>query len=182
MGHLAAAQAVRDTMGLDRVDFLVANDPWQKSSDRVVTSAVVRLEMVRAMVDGHDGLGVDDREIRRGGLTYTVDTLEDLAKEQPETDVFLIVGQDTANRLNTWHRYEEVLALSTLVIVNRAENSAQDPEMLSGARVQNVSMPRVDVSSTRVRASVSSGESITGLTSDAVASVIRQRGLYGASA
>jgi nicotinic acid mononucleotide adenylyltransferase len=75
-----------------------------------------------------------------------------------------------------------VLALSTLVIVNRAENSVQDPEMLSGARVQNVSMPRVDVSSTRVRASVASGESITGLTSDAVASVIRHHGLYGASA
>ncbi len=117
-----------------------------------------------------------------GGLTYTVDTLEDLALEQPDTDVFLIVGQDTANRLNTWHRYEEVLALSTLVIVNRAENSAQDPEMLSGARVQNVSMPMVDVSSTRVRAAVASGESITGLTTDAVASVIRHHGLYGASA
>jgi nicotinate-nucleotide adenylyltransferase len=92
------------------------------------------------------------------------------------------VGQDTANRLNTLHRYEEVLALSTLVIVNRAENSAQDPEMLSGARVQNVSMPMVDVSSTRVRASVAAGESIAGLTSDAVASVIRHHGLYGASA
>lgn len=169
-------------MGLDRVDFLVANDPWQKSSDRAVSPAVVRLEMVRAMVDGHEGLGVDDREIRRGGLTYTVDTLEDLAKEQPETDVFLIVGQDTANRMSTWHRYEEVLALSTLVIVNRAENSAQDPEMLSGARVQNVSMPMVDVSSTRIRAAVASGESIIGLTSDEVVSVIRQRGLYGATA
>lgn len=168
-------------MGLDRVDFLVANDPWQKSGDRVVSPAVVRLEMVRAMVDGHEGLGVDDREIRRGGLTYTVDTLEDLAKEQPETDVFLIVGQDTANRMSTWHRYEEVLALSTLVIVNRAENSAQDPGMLSGARVQHVSMPMVDVSSTRIRSAVASGKSIIGLTSDAVVSVIRQRGLYGAT-
>ena len=182
MGHLAAALEVRATMGLDRVDFLVANDPWQKSSDRVVSSAAVRLEMVRAMVEGRDGLGVDDREIRRGGLTYTVDTLEDLAKEQPETDVFLIVGQDTANRISTWHRYEEVLALSTLVIVNRADNDAQHSEMLSGARVHTVSMPTVDVSSTRVRASVAAGEDMIGLTTDAVAAVIRRHGLYGATA
>jgi len=174
--------AVRDTMGLDRVDFLVANDPWQKSSDRVVSPAAIRLEMVHALVNGKDGLGVDDREIRRGGLTYTVETLEELAAEQPETEVFLIVGQDTANRISTWHRYEEVLALSTLVIVNRPETNAQLPLELSGSRVQNVSMPTVDVSSTRVRAAVAYGDDVSALTADSVANVIRDHGLYGATA
>jgi nicotinate-nucleotide adenylyltransferase len=169
-------------MGLDRVDFLVAHDPWQKSSARVVSPAALRLEMVQALVDGRHGLGVDDREIRRGGLTYTVETLEEIAKEQPETEVFLIVGQDTANRISTWHRYEEVLALSTLVIVNRPETNAQLPQELSGAQVQNVSMPTVDVSSTRVRAAVAVGEDIAGLTSDAVARLIQHHGLYGATA
>jgi nicotinate-nucleotide adenylyltransferase len=169
-------------MGLDRVDFLVANDPWQKSSDRVVSPAALRLEMVHALVDGQTGLGVDDREIRRGGLTYTVETLEELAKEQPDTEVFLVVGQDTANRISTWHRYEEVLALSTLVIVNRVENNSQPPEVLSGARVHNVSMPLVDVSSTGVRAQVASGEDFASLTTASVAAVVRRHGLYGASA
>jgi nicotinate-nucleotide adenylyltransferase len=169
-------------MGLDRVDFLVANDPWQKSSDRVVSPAALRLEMVEALVGGQAGLGVDDREIRRGGLTYTVETLEELTKEQPDTEVFLIVGQDTANRIGTWHRHEEVLALSTLVIVNRVENNSQLPEVLSGARVHNVSMPLVDVSSTGIRAKVASGEDIASLTSDSVADLVRRHGLYGASA
>ena len=182
VGHLAAALAVRDTMGLDRVDFLVANDPWQKSSDRVVSPAALRMEMVQALVDGQAGLGVDDREIRRGGLTYTVETLEELAKEQPDTEVFLIVGQDTANRIGTWHRYEEVLALSTLVIVNRAEDNSQLPEVLSGARLQNVSMPLVDVSSTGIRSQVASGEDIASLTSESVATIVRRHGLYGATA
>jgi nicotinate-nucleotide adenylyltransferase len=182
MGHLAAAIAVRDTMGLDRVDFLVANDPWQKSSDRIVSPAALRMEMVQALVDGQAGLGVDDREIRRGGLTYTVETLEELAKEQPDTEVFLIVGQDTANRIGTWHRYEEVLALSTLVIVNRVEDNSQLPEVLSGARVQNVSMPLVDVSSTGIRSQVASGEDIASLTSEPVVAVVRRHGLYGATA
>ena len=182
VGHLAAAKAVRDTMGLDRVDFLVANDPWQKSSDREVSPAALRLEMVHALVEGQTGLGVDDREIRRGGLTYTVETLEELVKEQPDTEVFLVVGQDTANRIGTWHRYEEVLGLSTLVIVNRVENNSQLPEVLSGARVHNVSMPLVDVSSTSIRAKVASGEDIASLTSESVAAVVRRNGLYGATA
>jgi nicotinate-nucleotide adenylyltransferase len=169
-------------MGLDRVDFLVANDPWQKSSDRVVSPAALRLEMVHALVEGQTGLGVDDREIRRGGLTYTVETLEELVKEQPDTEVFLVVGQDTANRIGTWHRYEEVLGLSTLVIVNRVENNSQLPEVLSGARVHNVSMPLVDVSSTGVRAQVASGEDLASLTSDSIAAVVRRHGLYGATA
>jgi nicotinate-nucleotide adenylyltransferase len=169
-------------MGLDRVDFLVANDPWQKSSERVVSSADLRLEMVEALVDGQVGLGVDDREIRRGGLTYTVETLEELASEQSETDIFLIVGQDTANRISTWHRYQEVLALSTLVIVNRVENKPQLAKELSGAQVHNVSMPLVDVSSTGIRAKVASGEDIASLTSESVATIIRHHGLYGATA
>jgi nicotinic acid mononucleotide adenylyltransferase len=66
--------------------------------------------------------------------------------------------------------------------VNRADNDAQHSEMLSGARVHNVSMPTVDVSSTRVRASVAAGEDMIGLTTDAVAEVIRRHGLYGATA
>ena len=97
-GHLAAAIAVRDALGLDRIDFLVANDPWQKSGEREVTPAAVRLQMAQAIVEGIEGIGVDDREVRRGGPTYTVETLEELAFECPGTDVFLIVGQDTADR------------------------------------------------------------------------------------
>ena len=178
-GHLAAAIAVRDALGLDRVDFLVANDPWQKVGEREVTPAALRLEMVRAFVNGVDGLSVDDREVRRGGLTYTVETLEEIAREQPSTDVFLIVGQDTADRIHTWKRHEEVLALSTLVIVNREQNAQHVPAALADARVQFVSMPLVDVSSTGVRAAVASGADISGMTSSRVSELVRANGLYG---
>ena len=181
-GHLAAAIAVRDALGLDRVDFLVANDPWQKVGEREVTPAALRLEMVRALVNGVDGMGVDDREVHRGGLTYTVETLEEIAREQPSTDVFLIVGQDTADRIHTWKRHEEVLALSTLVIVNRDENTQHVPASLATARVQCVSMPAVDVSSTGVRAAVAAGDDISMMTSIAVSEIIRTHGLYGARA
>jgi nicotinate-nucleotide adenylyltransferase len=181
-GHLAAALAVRDALGLDRVDFLVANDPWQKSGDRDVTSAAIRLQMVRALTDDVDGIGVDDREVRRGGPTYTVETLEELAIECPGTDVFMIVGQDTADRIHTWHRHEDLLALSTLVIVNREQNAQHVPAALADARVQFVSMPLIDVSSTSVRAAAGSGDDVSGMTSAGVADIVRANGLYGAKA
>ena len=181
-GHLAAAIAVRDALALDRVDFLVANDPWQKSGQREVTPAGIRLEMAHALVDGYEGLGVDDREVRRGGPTYTVETLEELATEMPGTNVFLIVGQDTADRIHTWHRPADLLDLSTLVIVNRDNNAPHVPDALANARVQFVSMPFVDVSSTAVRAAAAIGSDITAMTSAGVSAVVRSHGLYGATA
>lgn len=173
---------MREALGLDRVDLLVANDPWQKSGERSVTPASIRLQMVQALVDGIAGIGVDDREVRRGGPTYTVETLEELATEQPGTDVFLIVGQDTADRIHTWHRYEDLLALSTLVIVNRDQNAQHVPEALADARVQFVSMPLVDVSSTNVRAAAATGVDVSAMTSSSVAALVRANGLYGVTA
>ena len=131
LGHLAAAEAVRTQLGLDQVLFLVANDPWQKSDARAVSPADVRLKMVHSLIDGRPGLGVDDREIRRGGPTFTADTLEEIHAESPSTDVFLIVGADTASRMHTWHRPDVVARLTTLVDVNR--NDGANPNMHQNA-------------------------------------------------
>lgn len=164
---------MRTQLGLDRVLFVVANDPWQKSDDRAVTPAPIRLEMTAAMVDGEDGLGVDDREIRRGGPTYTADTLEDLTSEHPDTDFYLVVGADTAERIHTWHRPERVRALSTLVVVNRDDRTidAGDGEVV-------VAMTPVDASSSEIRSRIASGETVEHLTLPAVVRIIERHGLY----
>ena len=177
-GHLAAALAVQTQVGLDDVVLMVANEPWQKVGDRQVTPARLRFEMTDALVQGISGLRADDREIRRGGPTFTVDTLEEILAEQPDTEIFLIVGADTANRLETWHRASDVVALSTIVIVNRDDVTNASPGFLHGARVVNVSMNRVDVSSSAIREAVANGESIDSLTSPSVASIIRDCSLY----
>ena len=170
------AEAVRTQLGLDQVLFVVANDPWQKSGTRSVTPAAVRIEMVRAVVDGHPGIEVDDREIRRGGPTYTADTLEEIHAELPDTEIFLIVGADTASHMSTWHRPEVVARLSTLVVVNRTDHDSDTSNAVS------VVMPPVDVSSTLIRDRVAAGQPITHLTTDGVANVIAQHRLYGVSA
>ena len=177
-GHLAAALAVQTQVGLDDVVLMVANEPWQKVGDRQVTPAGLRFEMTDALVQGISGLRADDREIRRGGPTYTVDTLEEILSDQPDTEIFLIVGADTANRLETWHRASDVVGLSTIVIVNRDDSTNTAPGFLHDARVVNVSMNPVDVSSSAIRENVARGESIDSSTSASVASIIRDHSLY----
>ena len=177
-GHLAAAVAVQTQVALDELVLMVANEPWQKVGDRHVTPSQVRWEMTAALVEGISGLRADDREIRRGGPTFTVDTLEEILAEQPNTEIFLIVGADTANRLETWHRASDVVRLSTIVIVNRDDATNTSSEFLRDARVVNVTMTPVDVSSSAIREAVAHGESIDSLTSSSVASIVRDRSLY----
>lgn len=170
-----------DQLGLDEVVFVVANDPWQKTDEGHVSPAEVRLEMTRALVSGHPGMSVDDREVRRGGPTYTVDTLVELTTKTPSVSYYLIVGQDTASRIHTWHRHEEVTALSTLVVVNRTPTETRATESVADRVVHHVSMPPVDVSSTQIRGAVARGESIEGLTTPSVVRVIESHGLYRGS-
>jgi len=172
------ATTVCSALSLDTVVFVVANDPWQKTGDRAVTPAALRLEMTRALVEGHKQFSVDDREIRRGGPTYTVDTLNELHQQNLSDEIFLIVGADTASRIHTWHRYQEVLSLSTLVVVNRTDAHPTLAPELVGARVESVSMPAVDVSSTQIRNAVAADASIEGMTTESVRAFIDVHGLY----
>ncbi len=177
-GHLAAAAAVRAELGLDEVWFVVANDPWQKSGERAVTPAPVRLEMVVTAIAGHEGYRIDDREVLRGGPTYTVDTLEEIRGEHDDVDLYLIVGQDTAQKISsTWHRSDDVFALSTLVVVTRPGTQFNKSVVPEGSVF--VEMTPVDVSSSRVREAISRGESLGDATPDAVVAFIREHGLYG---
>ena len=178
LGHRAAALAVQTQVGLDEIVLMVANEPWQKVGDRQVSAAQVRWDMTDALVQGISGLRADDREIRRGGPTFTVDTLEEILSDQPDTEIFLIVGADTAERLETWHRASDVVGLSTIVIVNRDETTNTAPGFLRDARVLNVTMNPVDVSSSALREAVARGESIDAMTSSSVASIIRDCSLY----
>lgn len=178
LGHLSAALAVQTQVGLDEILLMVANEPWQKVGDRQVTPALVRWDMTGALVQGISGLRADDREIRRGGPTFTVDTLEEILVEQPDTKIFLIVGADTAERLETWHRASDVVGLSTIVIVNRDETTNTAPGFLRDAQVLNVTMNPVDVSSSAIREAVARGESIDSVTSPSVVSIIRDQSLY----
>ncbi|MEJ6511097.1 MAG: nicotinate-nucleotide adenylyltransferase [Actinomycetota bacterium] len=177
IGHIAAAKAVFDALLLERVVLMVANMPWQKVGHRPLSAPEDRLAMTRAAVTGTDGLETSDLEIRRGGPTYTIDSLEELHLSNPDTDLFLILGADAAAGLDSWHRWSELPGLATLVIVERdGETRAEaSPEW----SIERVTMPRVDISSTELRSAAARGATLSPFVPESVIAEIESRGLYG---
>ena len=177
VGHLVTAVNVRFELELDLVLLMVAHRPWQKEGSREITQSDDRLAMVAAAVHGVEGVEASDLEIRRGGDSYTADTLAALAEEHPGAELFTIVGDDAAAGLPTWARFEEVIERSRLVVVDRPGEPVELPDDVAWIRVE---VPRLEVSSTDLRARLRDGRPATFLITEPVLEVIAERGLYGA--
>jgi nicotinate-nucleotide adenylyltransferase len=178
VGHLVAAVNARDAVQLDRVILMVANVPWQKVGARTVSSPEDRLALVEAAVGGVRGLEAGDLEIRRGGESYTADTVAGMHAAGPEDELFVIVGWDVAQYLSTWERFEEIQPLATLVIVNRP--GSPRPRYLedAGWTVAEVTIPNLEISSTDLRARAAEGRPLDYLIPEAGVRCIRARGMY----
>ena len=157
-------------------------------------SGAERLEMVRHAISGDPRFEASAIEIERGGLSFTVDTLSELAERAPEAKRYLLLGADVLATFAKWRHPERILELATLAVFTRSgsddgnarrswsEMSAQW-KAAHGQAPQHepvfVDSRRVDVSSTEVRKRVAGGLSIHGFVPDAVAMYIAERGLYG---
>ena len=175
VGHLVTAVNVRHALDLDAVVLMVANSPWQKEGSRSISPAEDRLAMVEAAVADVDGLVAGDAEIRRGGPSFTADTLATLFECYPEAEFFTIVGDDAAAGLTTWERHEEVVARSRLVVVDRPGAPVELPTGFDWLRVE---VPRLEVSSTDLRARVRDGRPLDYLVTEPVLGIIAIRKLY----
>ena len=180
VGHLVVAVNARHALQLDRLLLVVAHDPWQKSQSRPVSSAEDRLAMVQAAVGDVDGLEASAIELERGGVSYTADTLAALHDEDPSRELFLIVGSDAAAGLPTWERGEEVRALATVVVATRPGTEEGTPP--PGWSWRGLETPRLEVSSTDLRARFVDGRPLDYLVTAPVIDRIRTRGLYRAAA
>jgi nicotinate-nucleotide adenylyltransferase len=176
VGHLVTAVNVRHALNLDLVVLMVAHDPWQKSSERGVTRALDRLALVEAAVSNVEGLVAGRDEIDRGGPSFTADTLQTMSVKYPDAQLFTIVGDDAAAGLPTWERVESVVAQSQLVVVDRPGVSVQLPTQFEWLRVES---PRLEVSSTDLRARFTDGRPLDYLLTAPVLAEIEKRGLYG---
>jgi nicotinate-nucleotide adenylyltransferase len=182
IGHLVMVQEALSQLGLDRVDLMPVARPPHKEA-LADPGADVRLELCRLAVADNDRLGVSDLEIRRGGASYTADTLRALHDRVPEHALTFIVGGDMAQSLPSWREPEAVLALARLAVAEREElrreHIADRLEPLNpGNRVVFFDMPRIDVSSSSIRQRLATGRPIRYLVPDAVAEAIRDRRLY----
>lgn len=176
VGHLVTAVNVRHVLDLDVVIMMVANVPWQKEASRTITPASARLAMVEAAVRDVPGLVPGRQEIDHGGPSYTADTLEVLAAQFPDAEFFTVIGDDAAAGLRTWTRWEEVVERSRLVVVDRPGEHADVDDDLDWFRVE---VPRLEVSSTDLRARFTDGRPLDYLVTTPVLDVIHAHGLYG---
>jgi nicotinate-nucleotide adenylyltransferase len=175
VGHLVTAVNVRYSLDLDVVVLMVANVPWQKEGTRRITPAADRLAMVEAAVADVPGLVAGAHEIELGGPSYTADTLVSLAAEYPEAELFTVVGDDAAAGITSWERYREVVERSSLVVVDRPGNPVELASEVPWIRVE---VPRLEVSSTDLRARSNDGRPLDYLVTEPVLEVITARGLY----
>jgi nicotinate-nucleotide adenylyltransferase len=176
VGHLVTAVNVRHELHLDRVLLVVNEQPWQKLGTRDISAAEDRYAMVAAAVAAVDGLEASRIEIDRGGMSYTADTLRALLDEDPRRELFVILGTDAAVGLPSWERADEVRSLATIVVVERPGSGEGEPP--PGWSWLRVEVPRLEVSSTDLRARVTEGRPLDYLLTPAVIDTIEERGLY----
>lgn len=173
VAHLVVAGDVRHALDLDVVWLVPAGDPWQKRG-AVVAPKEIRAEMCELAAVGLDGIDVSRVEVERTGASVTADTLEDLSA--PDRELFVILGTDAAANMPTWRRLDETRELAAVVVVEREGEHAEPPG--PDWEFQHVHIPRLDVSSSDIRARLAAGRPIDGLVPTPVAEYIRARGLY----
>jgi nicotinate-nucleotide adenylyltransferase len=173
IAHLHAGETALHASVLDRVLFMPAGDPWQKG-DRSLTPAARRLEMTRLAIEGVDRFEVDERETRRDGPTYTIDTLHSFP---PVEELFLILGADAALGLPTWHEWEAVVERAGILVVPRP---GVDPGLVAEAvpSATMLDMAALDLSSTMIRAMAAEGRPFRFLVPPHVHQYIETTGLY----
>jgi nicotinate-nucleotide adenylyltransferase len=183
IGHLLIARDVKEKLGADRVIFIPAYRAPLKEAHSAPPED--RLRMIRLALKDQEGFEVEDYEIRKGGVSYTVETLEYLKGKLPERPGF-ILGADSMLRFHLWREPERVVEMADLVVVDREGlvEKVRDyirttfPFLKEGKNVFFVKTRRVDVSATEIRRRVREGLSIYCLVPEAVEKYILERGLY----
>jgi nicotinate-nucleotide adenylyltransferase len=186
--HLLLAECCREQRQLDHVWFVAAATPPHKQHLAQAT-AKQRVEMLELAIGGHEAFAVSRIELDRGGVSYTVDTLREVRRQQPADELFLLMGADALRDLPTWKDPAEICQLATLVVVRRAGLPELDfshlAEFVDATRLaqfaaSQVQMPLVDFSSTDLRQRAAAGLSLRYRTPRAVEKYIQTQRLYQA--
>jgi nicotinate-nucleotide adenylyltransferase len=193
-GHLRTAFELREALRLAEVRFLPTGNPPHREG--TLANAEMRLQMVRAAVADEPAFTVDDREVRRGGLSYSVDTLSELRAEFPQRPICLLLGMDAFLGLPNWHRWREILELAHVavahrpgwkaptqgplgeVMVDRGTGSVRDLHEAPAGRVFVHAVTQLEISSTELRALISRGRNPRYLVPDSVCKLLKETGWY----
>jgi nicotinate-nucleotide adenylyltransferase len=175
LGHVLVAQAAIEELGLDRLFFIpVAQSPFKLGAN--LAPGAVRLRLLRLALAGRKCCEVDDQEIQRGGISYTVDTLREYARRFPRARLFYIIGADNAAKLNEWRQADELATLADFVAVPRPGGSdAVFPPPFRGHTLKGFPF---GLSSTEIRQRLKAGLPVETMVPPFVAEAIRDSGAY----
>ena len=175
LGHLLVAQAAVEELGLDRLFFIpAARSPFKAGNQP--TPDAVRLHLLRLALAGKTNCEIDEQEIRRGGISYAVETLRDYAQRFSGTKLFYLICADNAAKLNEWREPEELARRAEFVVVPRpGEGEAKFPTPFRGRMLKGFPL---GVSSSEIRARVKAGLTIDHLVPPAIADAINAAKIY----
>lgn len=191
-GHLRSALEVAEQFDLDHIRLIPSARPPHREQPQATPEQ--RLMMLHLAIKNNGLFVVDDRELKRQGPSYTVDTLLSLRAEFPEQPIYLMVGSDAFNQLSTWHQWQRLLDLSHIVLLQRPEHNmtlsnemsdwyqahmaeSGDDALLAG-KIWPVTLTQLNISATAIREGVANGHSPEFLMPDPVVRLIEQLGLY----
>ncbi len=192
--HLRCAEQARGILGLEKVFLLPAGDPPHKTTP--FTTAAQRLDMLRLAQAEYPTLEIDEREMKRDGPSYMVDTLRELGAEHPGRSLLLLIGQDAINFLHTWHEWRQLFMLAHIVTFPRpgivpdyvpelateiGRRYSTEPQALTGStagKVLHLDLELIDISATAVQDIICRGGSARGMSPAPVLQYIAENRLY----
>lgn len=185
IAHLIIADRFVDQMGLDLCYFVPASRSPLKPNSTVLAPAEDRLRMVRLATEQHSKFRVSDVELERGGLSYTIDTVDYFQSIYPNAEIYVLIGSDQAIEFVRWRTWEDICKKARLCIVRRPflltpemEERISETLSVDGRHPRWIGAPLLEISSTEIRRRVSEDKSINYLTVKAVRDHINEHGLY----
>ena len=168
-GHLILAREAREALDLEKVILVpAAVSPLKRRA--AAASGDMRLKMLRAAIEGEEGFAIDDCELRRPPPSWTIDTVLEIGKRETDSEIYLLIGEDTVATLDRWRRFDELKEMVRFVVLDRTGSQTQ--------RDYRIVRRKIDISATDIRKRVARGQSIHYLVPPAVEEIIQREKLY----
>jgi nicotinate-nucleotide adenylyltransferase len=177
LGHLVLAEQVKEKLGLDKVIFIPSASPPHKSK-RKLSPAKDRFHMTKLALESNSTFLVSDIELKRKGLSYTVETLKQLKKQYPDSEIYFLTGSDVLDEIHTWKNPEQIYKLAKVVIAIRPGFDSFDSKNHFAKKSMIVPITSVDISSTQIRERVKKEQSIKYLVPAKVEEYIKKKRLF----
>ncbi|MEO1615376.1 MAG: nicotinate (nicotinamide) nucleotide adenylyltransferase [Planctomycetota bacterium] len=186
LGHLWIGEAATEQLGLDRLHWIPsATQPLKPGG--AIASNQERLEMLQLAIAGREGHVADDRELKRGGVSYTLETVDSLGEDYDDCELYLIIGSDSLASMPRWHQPEKLLSRVVLSVVQRGGDPPIDFGILEGIaneertklfRQSVIRMPVIELSSSEIRSRAGQGSSVRHRVPRAVEAYLCANSLY----